>query len=108
MAARSDTIKLNKLLKTLGMESVTINNEGDPITRFEQLAAYIWKAALGWTEKVGETEIIHKPDKTYVCMIYDRMEGKIPVAAMEKGGKKASVADRVSDQTLSRINGLSE
>jgi len=107
-----DSANLTRMLKELGLQSVTINDEGDPITRFEQLAEYIWKAALGWIEEIrtgdSVTEIIHKPDKTFIHMIYDRLHGKIPTVALDKGAKHASVADRVSAQTKSRINALSE
>ena len=103
-----DTKRLNYLIEKLGLESITVDDEGTPITRFEQLARIIWNKALGYTERDEKTgaEIKYNPDKHFIDMIYDRMEGKIPAAASGSDGKKASLADRVSDQTKSRLNAL--
>jgi hypothetical protein len=97
-----DTVRL--------METVTSNENMEPITRFEQLAKLIWDHALGYIEidvKKG-TEIRHTPDKPFIHMIYDRMEGKIPNATDDTSGSKASLADKIRDQSKSRVNSLSE
>lgn len=106
----NETLKLNSLIRRLGMEEYTILPDGTPITRFEQLARLIWDHALGFTQTDPKTskETIHFPNKSFMSMIYERMEGKVPMAQMEEDSSKASLADRVSNQTKSRLNVLAE
>jgi len=40
-----------------------------------------------------------------IALVYDRVEGRIPVAAMEEPDKR-TLADRVSDQGKKRINSI--
>lgn len=110
MANSADGQRLNVLVKRLGLEQYTVlPGDGTPITRFEHLARLIWNLALGYTEKDVKSgkEIIHKPDKSFIRMIYDRMEGKVPNAQVSSD-KKASLADKISDQTKSRLNSLAD
>ena len=109
MADKKTNISLNKLLIELGLENYTISDDGTPITRFDQLARLIWNIALGYKEADPKTntEILHKPDKSFMQMIYDRIEGKVPMAApIKDDSRKASVADKVSEQVKSRANDL--
>ena len=89
------------------------------ITKAEALARFMWRAALGYKEKVevidnksgqvtGTKEVIHFPDKAYVTLLYDRLEGKVPIVEPEKGDSKASVADKVSREAKSRLNSLAK
>ena len=107
---KADSKRLNALIEKLGLEAVSVDDEGNPITRFDQLAELIWNRALGFieTDPKTNTDIIHKPDKHFINLIYDRMEGKIPTASSSDDKKKASLADRVSDQTRSRLNAMAE
>ncbi len=88
------------------------------MSKAEALARYIWKAAQGYKEivvavdnKTGErTErtVIHAPDKAYVIMLYDRMEGKATntEAVVEDG--KPTIGDRVSEQAKGRLNSIAK
>jgi len=89
------------------------------VTKGEALARLIWKSALGYVEQidivdkqtgkvVGKKPMYFPPDKTYVTMIFDRLEGKVPIVEAEKDGGKASVADKISGQTKSRLNKLAK
>jgi len=89
------------------------------ITKAEALARYIFKAALGYKETVevidkktgrviGHKEIIHPPDKVYVTMLYDRMEGRVPTVEVKETSKKATAADRVSKLAKDRINSIAK
>ena len=86
------------------------------MSKAEALARYIWKAAQGYREivvavdsKTGErTErtVIHAPDKAYVIMLYDRMEGKAANTEAVVDDSKPTVGDRVSEQAKNRLNKL--
>jgi len=89
------------------------------ITKAEALARYIFKAALGYKETVevidkktgrviGHKEIIHPPDKVYVTMLYDRMEGRVPTVEVKETSKKATASDRVSKLTIGMINSIAK
>ena len=86
------------------------------ISKAEALARYIWKAAQGYKEiivsvdkKSGERtehEKINAPDKAYVIMLYDRMEGKATNTEAVADDSKPTVGDRVSEQAKNRLNKL--
>jgi hypothetical protein len=88
------------------------------VTKAEALAHFIWKAALGFKEEVrivdkdsGEISIKERvvfPDKHYIDIVLDRMEGKVSPAEPEKASSKASVADRVSKESKNRLNNLAK
>lgn len=107
---KTETKRLNELLRTIGDQQYSIDDEGRPLTRFEKLAQMIWDMALGdfkFVDKNKNVEVSYVPDKSFITMIYDRMEGRIPMAMPVKDdNSKASVADKVSDQAKSRINDL--
>lgn len=94
-------------------------NDAHMITKAEALARFIWKAATGYKEKVevidkttdrvtGEKEVIHFPDKHYIDILLDRMEGKVAPVEPEKASTKASVADKVREQSKDRLNNLAK
>ena len=100
-------------IKRLGSESVTIDDEGDPITRFAILAKLVWDKALGYREEIklddGEVEVtIHKPDKGFIGMIFDRVEGRVAPVAADDSKKKVSLADRIGEQSKVRLNRLAK
>lgn len=106
-----DGLRLNNLIRRLGMEKFTALDDGTVITRFERLARLIWDNALGYTQKDPKTgkETIHFPSKAFMTMIYERMEGRIPMALpIKDDGGKASIAKKVSEQTKSRLNDSAE
>lgn len=86
------------------------------ITRYEALAELLWKKALGWIEEVDEkgdkgvmvrTKREHKPESWAAQLIYERWEGKTPVA-MPEVGRGLTAADRVRDLSKARINRLAK
>jgi len=89
------------------------------ITKAEALARYMWNAALGYKQKVevldkvtgqviGDKEVIHFPDKTYVTMLYDRLEGRVPTVEVDKDDSKPTAADRVSQLAKDRLNNIAK
>jgi len=87
------------------------------LTKAEALARYMWKAALGYTEeedvykngiKTGIRQVIHKPDKTFIGMIWDRMEGRAAMIDPKTGSDKAKLADRVSEQGRKRLSQIAK
>jgi len=105
---------LSSLLRSIAeevTETVIIDGEDKMVSKAEALARLTWKHALGFSEmKVIDnqlTEIVHSPDRIYVSMLYDRLEGR--VAAVEPGKKeKRTVADRVGEQNKKRINAMAK
>lgn len=102
---------LSGFLRSIAEEKTEVNDSVDDpqmISKAEALARLIWKKGLGWTEKVTagdgiQTEVSYHPDRVYVGMLLDRLEGR--VAAVEAGGKeKRTVADKVGEQSKKRIN----
>lgn len=83
------------------------------VTKGEALSRSIWKFALGWKEMVLNKkknvveEVIHKPDKSMIHMIFDRMEGKVPVTG-GSARKKIPVDQRMVEQHKKRLNALTE
>jgi hypothetical protein len=81
------------------------------ITKAEALSRLMWKMALGYTEtvqdKVGgtlvENTIVHVPNAGMIALLYDRMEGRVPLAAEpEHAGR--TVSEKVTEQSRNRIN----
>lgn len=100
-------------LKRLGLETVDVNDAGEMLTRFGILAQLVWDKALGYTEKVkldsGETvETVHKPDRTFIGMIFDRTEGRVAQAVASNTKKKTSLANRIGEQSKVRLNRLAK
>lgn len=99
---------LSKYLRALALDMETSDNNGDPVTKAAALAALVWRHALGFTEedvKTGE-RTINRPNWTAIALLYDRIEGKIPVAVIEESGK--SLTDKVSDLGKAKINALAD
>lgn len=87
------------------------------VTKAEAIARLMWKAALGYSEdediykngvKVGVRPVIRKPDKTFIGMIWDRMEGRAPTMDAKGGGDKAKLADKVSNLGAKRVNQIAK
>jgi hypothetical protein len=87
------------------------------VTKAEALARYIWKCALGYKEtvdimdkesgrKLGTKEVINFPDKKFIDIVLERLEGKVPNVVEKMEDQKATVADRVSGKAKDRLNKL--
>ena len=87
------------------------------VTRGEKLAEEIFKDALGYTEVVEvagdvpgqmiEKTVVHKPAAWAKQFIWDRLEGKTPMALPDdKGGLTA--ADKVEELQKNTINAITE
>jgi hypothetical protein len=81
------------------------------VTKSEKLARLMVKMALGYKEEVIRTSegktvvdtIVHQPHSGMIGLIYDRIEGKIPVAKEEEAVTR-TLSDRVSEQGRNRIH----
>lgn len=109
-AGRLGTKALTAELRKLAVEAITILDNGDPVTREQALASLIWKQALGWTEETRDDngtlkKTVHPPVAWAQQYLFERMEGKAPVAMTEHGeGMKA--ADKVRALSRDRLNKL--
>ena len=107
---RAATVEITRLIRERGNEFHTVDDDGNPLTRLQALALLVWKKALGWTEtdpKTG-TETIHSPDRGFITMIYDRLDGKMAPAVADTGRKKATLSDKVEEQSKRRLNQMAE
>jgi len=92
-------------------ELIQKDGEDTIASKAEALARLMWKLALGYTEilptykdgqLVGHSEIIHAPDRYMMDLVFNRIEGRAPVAIKE-GGDKITVSERVSEEGKKRI-----
>ena len=94
------------IVKAKGEEAVMM-------TKAEVIARHIVRAATGYTEdvdvldkdgkKTGIKPVYHRPDKAYIGLIYDRLEGRASMMDVKGGSDKASLADKVSEQGKKRL-----
>lgn len=107
---RAATVEITRLIRERGNEFHTVDDEGNPLTRLQALALLIWKKALGYTDTDPKTgaETIHSPDRNFVAMIYDRLDGKMAPAIADRGKGKATLSDRVAEQSKRRLNQMAE
>ena len=79
------------------------------MTKGEALADLLWKYALGFSTedpKTGKT-VVEKPKAWAIQLIYDRLEGKVPIQT-EVGIVKPTASERISDLSRDRINNMAE
>lgn len=98
---------LSKYLRALALDVETMDDAGDPVTKAQALAALVWKHALGFEEADldnPDKKTLNKPAVWAIDLLYNRIEGKIPLAVVEDQGK--SLTDKVSDLGKARINAL--
>lgn len=97
---------LSQFIKQIAQEKIYYEGEGQEllITKAEALCRIIWRDAIGWTEITGDGKhTIHKPDKTMIQLIYERMEGK-PGTADEHKRKDTNISDKISEIAKNRVN----
>jgi hypothetical protein len=100
---------LTKYLRVLALDVETVDESGDPLTKAQVLAALVWRHALGFVQpdpnKKGAGTPI-PPAVWAIELLYNRIEGKIPVAVVEESGR--SLTEKVSDLGKARINSLAK
>lgn len=99
------------IVKAKGEEAVMV-------TKAEVIARHIVRAATGYTEdvdvldkdgkKTGIKPVYHRPDKTYIGLIYDRLEGRASMMDAKSGSDKAKLSDRVSEQGKKRLSQIAK
>ena len=88
------------------LEDADADNGVRMATRAEGLARQLWKMAEGYTETVNGKEKVHAPDKAIITLLLDRMEGRVPTIDAKDQKPKASVAERIGEQSRKRLNAL--
>lgn len=106
---KSKKIELTELVRQIGNEIHTTDDDGSPLTKLQVMARLIWKKALGYTEEDVKTgaKTVHFPDKGFIDRIWDRLEGKVQPAAKDSR-KKASLADRITEQSKRRLSRMAK
>ena len=102
---------LSKYLRALALDVETVNPEGDPVTKAQVLAGLVWKHALGFEDlrdpdnpEKGRVRV--PPTVWAIDLLYNRIEGKIPLAVVEDQGR--SLTEKVSDLGKAKINSLAQ
>lgn len=104
---------LTDCLRDIGGEAHSKpDSEGNLVSKIEFLARLCWDRATGYTEKHiddhgVETEKVIGADKSFISMIWERLEGKV-APVVKDGDKKAKVADKIAEQSKKRANRLAE
>lgn len=106
------TVALTNALRKLATEQVSVDNDGNPITKADVLAKLIWDQALGGERKTVDdkgserTEIV-KPVAWAQQYIFERIEGKAKIQEPEEQ-KGIKAKDRVDDLVRDRLNGIAK
>ena len=105
-----DTRALTDKLRELAAEVHNMDPDGTMVTRGEALATLLFNKALGYKERIidddgDEAEIVHPPEAWAINLVYDRLEGKTPVAIQEDTGK-IKAKDKVGDLAKKQLNAL--
>jgi hypothetical protein len=107
---------ISKFLRSIADEKTELGEEADIVTKAEALARNIWKMALGYVEEieqwdglkmVGVKKVNHRPDKSMMELLLERMEGRVP-NAQDGDEVKDKIPERVSEQTKDRVNKLAD
>ena len=105
---------LTKWLREIAVEvteSIKDPLSGETVmaTKAEALARKIWERALGYKsldiKKGSISETTHQPDRGMMILIFERLEGKVPITT-EVGKKKVTAAERMSMESAKRLNNL--
>lgn len=75
------------------------------VSKAEALARYIWSHALPKKDDDGNYKA---PDKDFIRLVLDRIEGKPGIVGAEQGDNKESVPDRISRLSAERLNRMAE
>lgn len=98
---------LTKHLKEMAGYIETLDDDGNAVTKARRLSALIWNYALGFEEPDQDNpdkKTKHRPEQWAIQLIYERIEGRSPVATPESTGK--TVAEKVSDLGKAKVNAL--
>lgn len=98
---------LSKYLRALAMDIHTVDDDGKPVNKAAVLAKLVWQHALGFEERDPDDPnkmTPHKPATWAIELLFNRIEGKIPLAVVEDQGR--SLAEKVSDLGKARANAL--
>lgn len=106
------TRALTRYLNEMGALVHTVDDEGNAISREQALADLLWKKALGYTEMTRDDDgnmkqMVHKSESWAMQYIFERREGKAPVA-LNTGDNEGRIkaADKVRELARERLNKL--
>ena len=100
---------LTRHLRSLAEEVCSVDDSGNPVTRALKLAMVLWDRALGYSERDPDNPRLIRtvaPQPWAITLVYDRIEGRAPAAVPEN--QKGTVAQRVTELGLSRINAFAD
>ncbi len=103
---------LTQFLETIAEEKTELGENDELITKAEALARLIWKRALGYKELdvKTNTDRYYPPEHSKIGLIFERIEGKAPMAGEDKT-KKTPLSARVSEvgkKNIAQAGGMSD
>ncbi len=95
---------LTRFLEEIAEEQTELGDGEELITKAEALARLIWKRALGYTDSDVKTGVdtVYAPESSKINIIFERIEGKAPMAGTEKADK-LTVSERIKEVGKKRI-----
>ena len=99
-------ITLTKQLRILAAQIDVLSQDGlTLISKAEKLAEICWQRALGYEERTADGKLIpHNPETWAIQLLFDRLEGRVPVAVDDGSGK--TLAEKVTELGKAKINAL--
>ncbi len=94
---------LSRYIREIASEKVCSTDGSDVGTRAEALARKLWELAEGYVDSDGKT---HEPNKAIIALLLDRMEGRVATVDVKDQKSKATIAERVREQSKMRMNAL--
>ena len=86
------------------------DSEGVAITKASVLAETVWDNAIGvekFDPQTGKRTTI-KPQQWAIQLVFDRLEGKVPMMAEDLDNFGPGVADRISELIRDKLNKVAE
>lgn len=88
----------------LVLQEEVINEDGTTMIKAEAVARLICDKAIGHKETLPDGEIVyHEPDKDYVKLLYDRVEGKV-TNSEETKDRGQTLPEKVSEINKDKLN----
>ncbi len=112
--------ELIRLMRQIGGEQISVDDDGEILTKAHQLISLLWKMALGYTERLieydphapGEKKIdtmkVHSPNRWAMEVILSYLEGKPQNSAGSGESTTAGLLDHIEQVIENNINEIAK
>jgi hypothetical protein len=101
---------LTDALNVLANSIESLDSGDNPVTKAQKLAEIVWNHAIGsemFNAKTGKRTQL-KPQQWAIQLLFERLEGRVPVILDDVDGFGPGVADRVSELAEKKINDIAD